>query len=115
MDTLSAFFILSLAVQIAHSIEELSTGFHRRWYLFKMSFRVFFLFEVAFLAFWLFVLFLNPSPTKTYLQASFLLLMFANGVQHLVWWGFVKKYVPGLIAAPVQWGISLVFFFSVIF
>lgn len=115
MSLLEQFFIISLIVQIAHSIEELTTGFHKKWYLFKMPFLIFLLFELAFSSFWIYI-FLNKSfPNRDYLQAFFLLLMFANGVQHLVWAGIVKKYVPGLVTSPLHLIIFLLFYFKFLF
>lgn len=114
MDLLQQFFFLSLIVQLAHSFEELSTGFHKKWYLFKMPFRVFLAFELSFSAFWIMVLLLPNFPYRIYLQVFFLALMFANGVQHLVWWGNTKRYVPGLVTAPIHILVFLIFYFKVL-
>ena len=56
------------------------------------------------------ILMLPMSSHRTSLQITFLLLMFANGVQHLVWWGNVKKYVPGLITAFIHVAIGIFYF-----
>jgi len=112
MNIIEQFFLVSLVVQIVHSIEELSTGFNKKWYVFKMPFWVFLAFEICFSSFWLAVLLLPAFPYRVYLQEFFLALMFANGVQHLVWSGIVKKYVPGLITAPIHIGVFLVFLFQ---
>lgn len=114
MNLLEQFFVISLVVQIAHSIEELSTGFHKKWYVFKMPFWVFLVFEIVFGGFWIAVLLLQDFPSRIHLQAFFLALMFANGVQHVVWTGNVKKYVPGLITAPIHITVFLVYYFKVI-
>lgn len=110
---LEQFYLIVLLVQLAHSVEELTTGFHRRWYLFKMPFLTFLSFELLFSAFWFFVFFSSSLLYREYLQAFFLVLMFANGVQHLIWWGVEKKYVPGLVTAFVHVAVFLVFFFKV--
>src|SRR3989338_5368201 len=102
MTSLEQFFTLSLLIQLVHSIEELSTGFHRKWYLFKMPFWVFLTFELVFSLFWIFVLLFPTLPYRSNIQAVFLMLMFANGIQHIVWAYSVKKYVPGLITAPIH-------------
>lgn len=102
-----------LLVQIAHSVEELLTGFHKKWYLFPMPFCVFLLFEVLHNLFWSLVILTNVVPYKNELTAFFLVLMFANGVQHLVWFGSTKKYVPGLITAPLHILLFFAFFFQV--
>jgi len=114
MNYLATFFTLSLIIQLLHSIEELSTGFHRKWYFFKMSFITFLLFEVIFNLFWILVFF-NLIPYQQFLQSLFLVLMFANGVQHIVWWGSTKKYVPGLITAFLHIILFIVFYFKIIY
>jgi len=112
MLNLELFFILSLLVQLAHSAEELLMEFHKKWYLFKMPFWVFLLFEAIFSSFWVLVLVMNNFPYRTELQIFFLALMFANGIQHIVWWGNTKKYVPGLVTAFLHIFVFLVFCFK---
>jgi hypothetical protein len=100
-DNLVLAFSMMLGIQFLHSIEELSTGFHRKWYLFAMPFPVFLAFEIAFLSFWIAILLLPDFPHRTGFMMFFNLLMFANGIQHLVWAAAVKRYVPGLVTAPL--------------
>ena len=114
MTQLDYFFIFSLTVQIIHSLEEIFTGFNKKWYLFKMPLWVFLLFELIFSLFWIIVLVRNNFPYRIIFQEVFLILMFANGVQHIIWWGNVKKYVPGLITAHLHVLIFLVFYFNAI-
>ena len=114
MTHLDIFFSLSLLVQLAHSIEEISTGFHERWYLARISFRSFLTFEIGFSIFWILVWLLPSFPQREVLQVFFLVLMFANGIQHLAWWGQEKKYVPGLITAHLHVIVFLVFYFKAI-
>ena len=66
-----------------------------------MPFLVFLTFEILFLAFWALVWFMPTLSHRDSLMAFFNLLMFVNGIQHLVWAGVAKKYVPGLITAPL--------------
>ena len=112
MANLETFYLLSLGVQLVHSIEELSTGFHKKWYLFKMPFWIFLVFEIGFTAFWMVVLFSPAFPYRIFLQTLFLLLMFANGVQHLVWYGNTKKYVSGLLTAPLHVVTTSIYFLT---
>ena len=112
---LEQFVVISYIVQLLHSFEELSTGFHKKWYLFKMPFKVFLSFEICFSLFWGIVIFNTNFPGRGALSAFFLALMFANGVQHLVWSGCVKKYVPGLVTAPIHIIVFLIFYFKSIF
>jgi hypothetical protein len=51
---------------------------------------------------------------KELLQSFFLALMFANGVQHVVWAGVVKKYVPGLITAPIHILVFMLFYLQIV-
>jgi len=78
-----------------------------------MPFKVFLFFEIAFSAFWIGVLFLL-FPHRDFFQLFFLALMFANGVQHVIWASVVKQYVPGLITALLHVMISLIFYFTVL-
>ena len=112
MNILEQFFAISLLVQIIHAIEELSTGFHKRWYLFKMPFWVFLVFELLFEGFWIAVYLFPDFPNRPAFQAFFLSLMFANGLQHLVWARIVKKYVPGLITTPLHIIVFLLFYLT---
>ena len=113
MSQLETYFFISLLVQIAHSIEELSTGFHKKWYLFKMSFYTFLAFEIIFTFFWILVGTVPDFQYRDLFQSFLLALMFANGVQHVVWAGVVKKYVPGLITAPIHILVFLVFYLQI--
>lgn len=99
---LEQFAIVIFIVQIFHSIEELSTGFHKKWYLFKMPFWVFLTFEICFTIFWAYVLLVPTFPHRLSFLSFFIALMLANGLQHIIWWRFAKKYVPGLITAPIH-------------
>ncbi len=113
MSQLDYFYIFSLLIQVAHSLEEIFTGFHEKWY-FKISFKKFISFEIPFVLLWFAVLLVGNFPYRIIFQEFFLLLMFANGVQHIVWWGNAKKYVPGLITAPLHILVFLVFYFTFI-
>lgn len=115
MNLLEQFFAISLLIQVIHAIEELATGFNKKWYVFKMPFWVFLLFEVIFEGFWIAVYLFPDFPNRPALQAFFLALMFANGIQHLVWAENVKKYVPGLITAPAHIIVFLMLYFRAIF
>lgn len=108
------FAIIFLFVQILHSIEELSTGFHKKWYFTKMSFKTFLTFEIIHNLFWSAAVFIKGFPYRNELLLFFFALMFANGVQHLVWAGFKKSYVPGLITAPIHILVFLIFYFQFI-
>ena len=100
MSILDQFFAASVLIQIVHTVEELATGFHKKWYLLKMPFWVFLIFEIFFEGFWIGILVLPGFPNRNLLQVFFLVLMLANGIQHIAWAGMIKRYVPGLITAP---------------
>lgn len=103
---------ITFFIQLAHSIEELSTGFHKQWYLFKMPFYIFLLFEIVFTLFWFISIFTSFFQQNEIILRFFLLLMFANGIQHLVWFGSVKRYVPGLGTALLHIGWLTYFYLS---
>lgn len=115
MNLILYFATLMFGIQLLHSIEELSTGFHKRWFLFKMPFKTFLAFEVIHNLFWLTVLLLPTFPYRIELLAVFILLMFANGVEHVIWAGCEKKYVPGLITAPLHIVLFLILYFQMLF
>ncbi len=100
-ETTTSVYMIFLILQCLHSLEEIATGFHKKWYLFTMSFSLFLTWEILFQTFWIFILFSSDFPQRNSFMAFFTLLMFANGVQHLVWAGVIKKYVPGLFTAPL--------------
>lgn len=112
LSLVSTFFVLMFVVQIAHSIEELTTGFHKKWFFFKMSFRFFLTFEILFNLFWLSVLIFSQFPYKNYLMLIFIVLMFAQSLWHLAWWAMKKEYVPGLFTAIIHVILFLVFYFQ---
>lgn len=114
MASVLLFGTIALFIQLAHSIEELLTGFHKKWYLVKLSFPFFLSFEIIHNSFWTLVLLDQSFPARLPLIWFFLILMFANGIQHLVWAGSVKKYVPGLVTAVLHVVNFLVFYFSLI-
>lgn len=97
-------------VQLTHSIEELSTGFHKKWYLFKMPFGLFLAFEIVFNIFWAVAIFFNLFPNKNTLLVVWVSLMTLNGLQHVIWALISKKYVPGLYTAPLHLGLTSIFF-----
>ena len=105
------FASIMYVVQLIHSVEELTTGFHKKWFLFKMPFKTFLGFEILHNLFWLSVLILPSFPFREQLLAFFIVLMFANGIEHLIWAGSIKKYVPGLFTAPIH----IILFLSFIF
>ncbi len=113
MTTVESFFTIFLAIQLLHSLEELTTGFHKRFPPFRMSFRFFLTFELLFNALWICVLFFDAFPLRLPLMAGFNVLMFANGLWHVVWFVFCekgKRYVPGLATAPLHIVTFLIYY-----
>ena len=100
MSILENYTIAFLVLQLFHSAEELSQGFHKRFPFGKLTFKNFLTFEVLFMGLWLTIFMVKSFPYRENILAFYLLLMFANGIWHIVWWGIEKKYVPGLITAP---------------
>ncbi len=77
-----------------------------------MPFWVFLTFEICFNVFWALVLLVPQFPNRVSLLYFFIALMLANGLQHIIWMGFTKKYVPGLMTAPIHIILPLVFYFG---
>lgn len=105
-------FLILLGIQFAHSIEELTNDFHNKFPPFKMSLKVFLTFEILFLGFWIGVFLLENLKFREVLMHVFAILMFANGLWHIVWASITKKYVPGLVTAPLFVIVFLWFYFT---
>lgn len=110
MDTY-AYFVLFGVVQLIHSQEEIWTGFHRQWFVFTMPRALFIAFEIAF-TIPILVYMLNPeAPGASVYMPWFMFVMLLNGMEHVVWAGVKKNYVPGLVTAPF-FIILFVFYFA---
>lgn len=109
---LELFFRLLVGIQIIHSLEEIYTRFDKHWPVWKMSRRFFISFEILFSLLLLLVVFFQDFPQRLVFMQAFNLLMFANGIWHLMWAGVVKKYVPGLITAPLFLIVFCFYYFS---
>jgi hypothetical protein len=95
------YFVILGIIQLIHSQEEIWTGFHKRWFVFTMPRWVFIAFEVLFsIPILLFMANPNLNLAKIYMPI-FALLMLINGLGHMVWGLVERKYVPGLITAPL--------------
>jgi len=114
MSTLEIFFLLLLGIQVLHSVEELTTGFHKKCPFGRFKFSSFLTFEILFLSFWVLVFFLNSFSLREPFLYFFNLLMFANGIWHITWFGIEKKYVPGILTAPLFVIVFVIFYFFVL-
>src|SRR5690554_216417 len=92
--TIENTYIVLVIVQIVHSMEEIFTGFAKKWPVWRTSQREFVLFEIFFSVLIISVIFLKDFPFRNTFMAGFNVLMFANAIWHLMWAGTVKKYVP---------------------
>ena len=108
------YFVAFGLTQLVHSQEEIWAGFHKRWFLFTMPRWVFIGFEMLF-SLPIIIYLVNPNLpyANGYLQV-FAILMFINGIEHIVWALVEKKYVPGLITAPIFVIIFLGYFISIL-
>jgi hypothetical protein len=109
MENIITFFAISCAIQIFHSLEEIVMRFEKFWPLWKMKRVTFISFEILFSLLFLYVLLFAPTYQLIFAKL-FLLTMFANGVWHIFWGWSDRKYVPGLVTAPLHI-INLVIFF----
>ena len=102
-----------LAVQLSHSGEEYLNGMPKKFPWFKLGLRNYLLFEIPFNIFWVWVLFDPDLPYRNELMYFFIFLMFANGIWHVAWSAFSKKYTPGLITASLFIITFILFYFKV--
>lgn len=107
---LEFFYMISLIVQLFHSTEELSTGFHKKNFFFVMSFKEFLIFEVGFFAIFSFILLFWDSAMKDIIMQLFLLTMFANGVRHITRSRIERRYMPGLITGIIHAIVFIVYY-----
>ncbi len=111
MENIILAFTASSLIQVLHSTEEIYTHFEQRWPLWKTSRATFISFEIVFSLIFLYVFFFQPFFYFIFAK-SFLLLMFANGLWHLFWGWNERRYVPGLITAPLHILNSTIYFLS---
>jgi len=99
--TTYGYFVLLGLTQLVHSQEEIWTGFHKRWFVFTMPRWVFIAFEALF-SLGIIAYLLKPGlPFAHWYMAIFAFLMLINGIGHIVWGLVERRYVPGLITAPL--------------
>lgn len=108
------YFVLLGLTQLAHSQEEIWTGFHKSWFVFTMPSWVFIVFEVLF-SIPIIAYIANPHLlyADVYMPA-FALVMFVNGIGHIVWGLVARSYVPGLVTAPFFIAIFVFYYASLI-
>ena len=114
MSILEGYYVLFVATQVIHSLEETTTHFEKKWPLWRMSRKTFVTFEILFSILILTPIFWPSFPLRTQWMLFFNLLMFANGIWHLMWAGIEKKYIPGLVTAPIFIILFVSFYFKVI-
>ena len=108
------YFVALGITQLLHSQEEIWTGFHKKWFVFTMPRWLFITFEISF-SLPIIVYIFNPNlPFANVYMSVFALLMFINGIEHIIWGLVVKRYVPGLITAPFFIAIFIVYYLFLI-
>ncbi len=112
MTILESYFAVMVIVQWLHSLEEISTHFEQRWPVWKMSRTFFVTLEILFVPVVLTFLLFKNIPLREVFMLSYIALMFANGIWHLMWAGIEKRYVPGLLTAPLFIVVFLLFYFQ---
>ena len=95
------YFSLFGIVQLIHSQEEIWTGFHKKWFLFRMPKWVFLTFEAVLSAAIITYLFKPHLAGATIFMPWFIFAMLLNGMEHVIWAAVKKGYVPGLATAPL--------------
>ncbi len=95
------YFVILGLIQLAHSQEEIWTRFHRRWFVFTMPRWLFIIFELV-VSLVIIAYIVKPHlPLSHMFMSVFALIMFINGIGHIVWGLVTKSYVPGLVTAPL--------------
>ncbi len=113
MDTYN-YFVLAGIIQLLHSQEEIWTNFHAKWFVITMPRPVFISFETL-LSLAIIAYMLEPSlPAANYIMPFFILVMFVNGIGHIVWALIKKSYVPGLVTSPLFVVVFISYFVSLI-
>ena len=108
------YFVLLGIIQLVHSQEEIWTGFHKRWFVFTMPRWVFITFEVLFSL--PIIAYISDShlPFTNVYMPAFALTMLINGIEHIVWGLVSKKYVPGLVTAPLFVIVFVFYYISLV-
>lgn len=103
-DNLTKYALGFLFLQFIHSLEEQLGDFHSRWPLMKITRTQFATFEILFQLFWFLPFIFANFTGRDEMLWFFPLLMFANGIWHVIWFGFFekgKRYIPGIFTAPL--------------
>lgn len=112
MEHIEQYFKLFVFVQLLHSQEEIHTRFEKRWPVWRMSRTFFVTFEITFSIFLLLMVFVETMPGRNAFMVFFNVLMFANGIWHMMWAAIEKRYVPGLFTAPLFIIVFSLFYFQ---
>lgn len=96
-----SFYVAFALTQLLHSQEEIWTDFHKKWFVFTMPRWSFVGFEAVLSIFIVLYLFKPELPFANQFMILFSLVMFINGIGHIVWALVKRSYVPGLITAPI--------------
>lgn len=108
------YYLAFVIVQLIHSQEEIWTGFHKRWFVFKMPRWVFVTFELVFSAVIVSYALWPDLPFSSLVMPSFVLIMLINGIGHIVWGLIERRYVPGLVTAPFFIVLFTVYYFDIV-
>ena len=101
MNNLESYYLALVVTQLLHSQEEIWTRFENKWPLWKMSRKFFICFEVLFSILIISLYLFKNFPQRELSMLIFNVLMFANGIWHLMWAGIKKQYITGLITAQI--------------
>ena len=110
--SLDTWYFAFVILQLFHSQEEIHTGFYKRSPIFAMPKKVFVTFEILFSLFIVSFVIFKQLPLRNIWVPLFILLMFANGVEHFLWWLAERKYVPGIFTAAIALLMFIGFYFS---
>ncbi len=112
---LTVYYFIFFFLMILHSVEEQALNFADRCPFMRLTYTQFWLFEVFFIIVWIVPFLLPQLFIAKLMEAFFPILMFANGIWHLVWFWFFergKRYVPGVVTGSLFVIIFLQFYFG---
>lgn len=113
--TIDSWYIVFVIIQLIHSQEELHAGFYKKSPIFPMPKKRFIIFEILFSTLIVSFAIFKQLPLRDVWMPFFILLMFANGVEHFLWWLSEKRYVPGIVTAVITLLVFIIFYFYFIF
>lgn len=108
---INSWYTVFVLIQLIHSQEEIHMHFNDKSPVFKIRRKPFLILEALFSLFIICWVFVPISVVGTIWKHIFILLMFGNGVEHLLWAYLKKGYVPGLVTGFILFIEFILYYF----